>query len=60
MRSVCQVPLNKIKRQVRVGSEKKGEKWRKKFRARSRLEKIENAQLDRRKLENEICGVFPQ
>jgi hypothetical protein len=72
-RTVCRVLLNKTKRQARVGSEKKEENWRKKFRAISRLEKIEEIKRnfekigernlkkkDRRKLEKEICGVFPQ
>ena len=34
-RTVCRVLLNKTKCQARVGSKKKGENWRKKFRARS-------------------------
>ena len=38
---VCGVLLNKTKRQARVESEKKEENWRKKFKAISRMPKIE-------------------
>ena len=52
MRTVRQVLLDEIKCQARVGSEKKQENWRKEFRARSKLEKIEEIKRKLEKLRN--------